>query len=665
MDPGASVTLDGSGSSDPDGDSLNFAWTQVPARGTIGRGDVVLDWSDEVVLVGADRARPTFVAPVKPGALVFRLTVSDPSGRADEANVILEVRDLAPGFGEATVGAVTLTAGEEMEPLVLPEATGGNGELTYFLTSEPAGLAGLSFDPVRRTISGTPTVNGTWTVAYTAADADNRTGDGDTARLTFTIQVSDSSAPGLTAAFHDVPASHDGKAEFSFELRFSEDFPGRLDYRKLKDEALQATNGRVTGVRRAAQGQNQRWTITVRPRASDDVTVTLPAAEDCAAAGAICTEAGRKLSNTTSATIAFESGDADPARLESAATEEAGRGLILTFTKEIVFSGVHTDYTVRVDGERRTTRSAFWEDNTVGLVLAEPVRWGETVTVAYAKPSSGAVLRDADELAIESFGPETVANTVPRPENASATGAPTISGTVRAGETLTASTDGIADADGLSGATFALQWVSSADGADTDIAGATGASYVLADADVGAAIKVRASFTDDAGHDEELTSAPTATVEPRPLTAEFQGMPAEHDGRRFSFELVFSENFPGRLNYKTLRDSAFTVTGGLVRGAERVVRGENQRWTITVRTVLERRRVDHAGGGVGLHGIRAAAVEYGLGDCDRPGRGLRCGCAGGGGRRRGAGLRGDAEPCGDERVHGGLRDVGRHGAGGR
>ena len=114
--------------------------------------------------------------------------------------------------------------------------------------------------------------------------------------------------------------------------------------------------------------------------------------------------------------------------------------------------------------------------------------------------------------------------------NSPATGAPTVSGTAQAGETLTASTEGISDADGLSGATFAFQWVRSADGSDTDVGGATGSSYTLADADVGATIKVRASFTDDAGIGEELTSAATAAVQPRPLTAEFQGMPAEHDG---------------------------------------------------------------------------------------------------------------------------------------
>ena len=121
--------------------------------------------------------------------------------------------------------------------------------------------------------------------------------------------------PPLTASFENVPASHDGETEFGFELRFSENFPGRLPYRKLKDQALQATNGQVTGVQRVTRGQNQRWTITVRPLSGDEVTVTLPAAEDCAATGAICTEAGRKLSNTASATIAFESGDTDPARV--------------------------------------------------------------------------------------------------------------------------------------------------------------------------------------------------------------------------------------------------------------------------------------------------------------------------------------------------------------
>ena len=250
VDPGTLVTLDGSGSSDPDGDPLAFSWSQRSPVGWVERGGKVVPWNDLVVLSGADRARATFVAPVKPGMLDFNLLVSDPSGRADSDMVVLDVRDLAPGFGDAAPGAVTLTPDEEMEPLVLPEATGGNGELTYSLTSEPAGLAGLSFDPVSRTLSGTPTANGTWTVTYTAADADDNTDDDDAARQAFTIHVSDP----LAASFHDVPASHDGKSLFSFELRFSENFPGRFDHKILRDRAISVENGRVIRAKRAGAG---------------------------------------------------------------------------------------------------------------------------------------------------------------------------------------------------------------------------------------------------------------------------------------------------------------------------------------------------------------------------------------------------------------------------
>ena len=167
--------------------------------------------------------------------------------------------------------------------------------------------------------------------------------------------------------------------------------------------------------------------------------------------------------------------------------------------------------------------------------------------------------------------------------NRPATGAPAIAGTAQAGQTLSASTAGIDDADGLTGAVFAWQWIAIGNG-EADIAGATAPTYTLADADVGTRIKVRVSFTDDAGHAETLTSAPTAAVLPRPLTAEFQAVPAEHDGTKlFRFELVFSDNFGGRFDYKVLRDQALQVTNGRVRQARRLAQGQNRRWEIAVR----------------------------------------------------------------------------------
>ena len=97
-----------------------------------------------------------------------------------------------------------------------------------------------------------------------------------------------------------------------------------------------------------------------------------------------------------------------------------------------------------------------------------------------------------------------------RPDNSPATGAPAISGTARAGETLTADIAGIADEDGLDNAVFTYQWVSNDGIADTGIAGATGSTLELFDDDVGKTMKVRVSFTDGLGYEETLTSPATA-----------------------------------------------------------------------------------------------------------------------------------------------------------
>ena len=68
------------------------------------------------------------------------------------------------------------------------------------------------------------------------------------------------------------------------------------------------------------------------------------------------------------------------------------------------------------------------------------------------------------------------------------------------------------------------------------------------------------------------------------LTASFANVPAEHGGpgetNRFTFDLIFSE--APEVSYRTLRDDAFTVTGGAVKRAKRKVQGSNQSWTIHV-----------------------------------------------------------------------------------
>ena len=92
--------------------------------------------------------------------------------------------------------------------------------------------------------------------------------------------------------------------------------------------------------------------------------------------------------------------------------------------------------------------------------------------------------------------------------NTPATGAPTISGTAQVGQTLTASTSDIADANGLTNVSYNYQWLAD----DTDISGATSSTYTLQSSDNGKVIKVRVTFTDDAGNEESLTSEGTAAV---------------------------------------------------------------------------------------------------------------------------------------------------------
>ncbi len=96
--------------------------------------------------------------------------------------------------------------------------------------------------------------------------------------------------------------------------------------------------------------------------------------------------------------------------------------------------------------------------------------------------------------------------------NSPATGEPAITGTVRVGETLTADTSKITDADGLENVSYQYQWVVTDRGAHLDIPGETGATYTLASSDRGLYIQVRVSFTDDADNRETLTSAMTDVV---------------------------------------------------------------------------------------------------------------------------------------------------------
>ena len=470
----------------------------------------------------------------------------------------------------------------------------------------------------------------------------------------------------LTASAHDVPGSHDGSTVFTFELRFSENF--YLSYKTLRGHAFTVTGGEVTGARRLAPPSNIGWEIQVEPDGA--ATIVLPVTTDCTAEGAICTEEGRMLSgglllvvpgpNTpatgaptisgtaqvretlaadttsiadadgldsaafsyqwlddddeingaTASTYTLVAADAGKAiKVQVSFTDDAGHDEELNSAATAAVAAAPPPPNTPATGLPTITGTAQVGDTltavTTGIEDADGLdnvifsyQWirndGGTDTDISEATGSSYTLGDSDvdktvkvrvSFTDDANNRETVtsaatAAVAARP-NSLATGAPTISGTAQVGETLTADTSGIADEDGLTNASFAYQW--QADGAD--ISGATDSSYTLAVDDESKVISVKVSFSDDAGNEEESTSAATAAVEADPLpplTASLENIATSHDGENaFTFELRFSEEFS--LSYKTLRDHAFTVTGGTVRKAQRLEQGSNVGWRITVR----------------------------------------------------------------------------------
>ena len=89
---GDSVTLDGSGSTDPEGDTLSYQWEQVP------------DVLHTVILSSATANKPTFTAPTAPTTLSFRLTVTDSLGTSATDTVSVTVLAGAESLGGLAYG---------------------------------------------------------------------------------------------------------------------------------------------------------------------------------------------------------------------------------------------------------------------------------------------------------------------------------------------------------------------------------------------------------------------------------------------------------------------------------------------------------------------------------------------------------------------------------
>ena len=323
----------------------------------------------------------------------------------------------------------------------------------------------------------------------------------------------------LTAAFEGVPAAHDGETAFTFRLAFSEAVA--VTPEAMRTRVLTVTGGAVTGAARVA-GASGVWAITVTPDTREALSISLAPAADCAADGAVCTADGRALSIGAAHIVTGPGPDTGPAPLtatfpESVYASAQHKGpsdrpqVVMAFSAPVAAFGADTPSVsatgASVDGVQRLDKEGL--ENAYVFFLTPEGHQAIVFRLHANRACTDDGICTADRQQLSNSPSATIAGPADEPErNTAATGTPTISGTPQVGEQLSASTAGISDADGLDNAAFAYQWLTD----DAAIAGATGSTYTLTDSDEGKTVKVRVSFTDEAGNDETLTSAATDAV---------------------------------------------------------------------------------------------------------------------------------------------------------
>ena len=497
--------------------------------------------ADDADIAGATGASYTVVSEDAGKAIRVRVTFTDDGGNEEtltSAPTVVTAAGLQLQSATVDGSILTLTYSEVLDTGV----TLGTSAFAVSVNGSSRSLIGVAVGEsnVLLLLSTAVEAGDTVTVGYTVPDGPDFIRDirgRKAASFSGQAVTNGAASTALKARAHNVPSSHNGEDAFTFELRFSEEPRSDLSDTTLRDHAFTVAGGSVNNVRRLEPGQNVRWEITVLPDSSADVVMALNATTDCSADGAICTEDGGKLSGGLQVVVPWP--NTPPTGLPTiAGTAQVGE----TLTADT--AGISDG-----DGLTGATYTYQW------LADDAEINGATAATYTLADADVGKAIRvkvtfTDDEGNAESLTSAATASVAARP-NSQATGAPTISGTVQAGEALTASTSGIADDDGLTNVTYSYQWVRNDGSSDTDILGATDSTYTLVAADQGKTIKVKVSFTDDADNEETLTSTATAEVA--------AGAPADPPGQPRNLTGVANSDGTVTLSWEAPNDG--TVTG--------------------------------------------------------------------------------------------------------
>ncbi len=166
--PQDSVELNGSGSMDPDGDPITYKWAYISGP----------DGS----VIRKDTDAKTFVAKLKEGSYVFRLTVTDSKMASATADVIVTV-SAAPVNPPIVITLLPPSQTKNLSvvgnPTLEASAMGGTGTITYTWSNESRPTGSLmptitTPNKASTTVTGINAV-GTYTFKVIATDANGKT----------------------------------------------------------------------------------------------------------------------------------------------------------------------------------------------------------------------------------------------------------------------------------------------------------------------------------------------------------------------------------------------------------------------------------------------------------------------------------------------------------
>ena len=168
---------------------------EIPALPAASGGNGILQYALTPSLPQGTRFDPATRiisgAPTSESARsAYTYTVTDADRETDQLTFgITVVGDIAPTFGSAVIDDVNMTQHRPFDAVEFPLAAGGNGTLIYSVS--PALPAGVTFDPLTRVLSGTPTVayGRSW-YTYQATDE-----QGDASQLPFALTIAPNRLP--------------------------------------------------------------------------------------------------------------------------------------------------------------------------------------------------------------------------------------------------------------------------------------------------------------------------------------------------------------------------------------------------------------------------------------------------------------------------------------